>query len=166
MKLLMLPNFMRRNHALLQINHLQSQGYEVRAAVASRTDEPAWAKICMDHLVVADENGHGGEEEEITTSTTTSMPPMTTTRTTTTTTTLADCFEDRIEISYGSKVGHLQRLRQKTGVAWNEMCFFDNEFGNIRDVSRSCPDVKCIYTPDGMTHAAWEEAKAHFGISL
>ena len=81
-------------------------------------------------------------------------------------TTLMDCFEDRIEISYGNKVGHLQRLKHRTGVQWNEMCFFDNERGNIRDVSRSCPDVKCIYTPDGMTQQAWDEAKAHFGISL
>ncbi|KAL7576882.1 hypothetical protein ACA910_006648 [Epithemia clementina (nom. ined.)] len=127
------------NNALVEINRLRRQGHDIRSAVASKTDEPSWARICMDHLVV----GTGNDE-----------------------TTLAECFEDRVEIGYGSKSGHLQRLQKQTGVPWNEMCFFDNEWGNIRDVLRSCPGVKCIYTPDGMTQKAWEEAKAHFGISL
>mmetsp|Transcript_12249 Transcript_12249/g.33970 ORF Transcript_12249/g.33970 Transcript_12249/m.33970 type:complete len:188 (-) Transcript_12249:113-676(-) len=104
---------------------------QVEAAVASKTDEPRWAKVCMEELVI----------DEVKT-------------------TLADCFGDRIEISYGSKVNHLKRLQRKTGVAFADMCFFDNEQGNIRDVSGALPDVKCYYTPDGMTQQAWEQAKS------
>ena len=78
---------------------------------------------------------------------------------------LKECFEDHlIEISYGSKVGHIQRLHKKTGIPYEEMAFFDNENWNIRDVSKSLPQVKCYYTPDGMTRKAWDEAKKHFGL--
>ena len=78
---------------------------------------------------------------------------------------LKDCFETHlVEISYGSKANHLQRLHSKTGVPYNEICFFDNEHWNIHDVSNSLPDVKCFYTPNGMTKQAWDEAKAAFGL--
>lgn len=113
---------------------MKKEGYDIKAAVASRTDEPQWARTCMEHLVIADGS------------------------------TLQHCFGNFVEINYGSKVGHIQSLHQKTGIPFEEMCFFDNEFWNIQDVSKSLP-VKCIYTPDGMTLSAWEEAKAAFGLS-
>ena len=28
------------------------EGRDIRAAVASKTDEPQWARICLDHLVL------------------------------------------------------------------------------------------------------------------
>jgi magnesium-dependent phosphatase 1 len=124
------------NHALSEIQRMKNEGHDIQAAVASKTDEPQWARICMDHLVLED-----GQ------------------------TTLADCFGHRVQISYGSKVRHLQTLHSMTGVPLEEICFFDNEHGNIRDVSRSLPAVKCFYTPDGMTQQAWEQAKAEFGMS-
>lgn len=121
--------------ALTDIKRMQSQNIEIRAAVASRTDEPRWATVCMDYLVLEDGS------------------------------TLASCFENRVEISYGSKVEHITRLAKKTGVEFSQMSFFDNEYSNIKDVSRKLPKVKCYYTPSGMTEAIWEQAKADFGMS-
>jgi len=122
-----------RNHALCEINRMNNNGHDIKVAVASRTDEPDWARICMDHLVIDDGS------------------------------ILKDVFGDLVEISYGSKVGHIKRLHHQTGIPFEEMCFFDNEYWNIEDVSRSLP-VKCIYTPDGMTRQAWEQAKAEFDL--
>lgn len=120
---------------MADINRLKAQGHGIRAAVATRTDEPRWARICLEHLVIED----GAV--------------------------LGDCFEDHlIEISGGSKTRHLQRLHAKTGIAYKDMCFFDNEQWNILDVSRELPDVTCVYTPDGMTKQAWEKAKKDFGL--
>jgi magnesium-dependent phosphatase 1 len=114
---------------------MRREGHDIRAAVASRTDEPKWARNCMDHLVIQDGK------------------------------TIAECFEhDLIEIAYGDKTEHLQRLHKTTGIPYESMCFFDNEHSNIKTVSRSLPAVKCIYTPDGMTRQHWESAKAEFGL--
>ena len=122
-----------RNNALCEIKRLNNDGHDIKVAVASKTDEPSWAQICMDHMVIDDGS------------------------------ILKDVFGDLVEISYGSKVGHIKRLNHKTGIPFEEMCFFDNEYWNIQDVSRALP-VKCIYTPDGMTRQAWEQAKAEFGL--
>lgn len=122
--------------ALSEIQRMQSEGQDIQAAVASKTDEPSWARICMENLVLDDG-----------------------------TTTLSEIFGYRVEISYGSKVRHIERLHSKTGVPYDQMAFFDNEYGNISAVSGALPDVKCFYTPNGMTSDAWEEAKSAFGLS-
>jgi magnesium-dependent phosphatase 1 len=83
---------------LLDSNRLRSEGREIKAAVASRTDEPDWAKFCMDHLVVEDG------------------------------TTPTSCFGNLVEISYNNKTHHFRRLHQKTGIPFENMVFFDNEF--------------------------------------
>lgn len=115
---------------------------ELQAAIASRTDEPSWAQICLDHLVVGD----GDDPDKWIT--------------------LKDCFPSQLrEISKENKSRHLSRLHATTGIPYDQMCFFDNEHWNIEQVSQSLPDVKCYYTPDGMTRQAWDQAKADFGIS-
>jgi magnesium-dependent phosphatase 1 len=125
---------------LTEIHRLNQEGHDIRAAVASKTDEPNWARICMDHLVI-----DAGEKSG--------------------TITIADCFEHHlIEISYGSKAGHIERLHRKTGIPYEQMAFFDNEHWNIKDVSRALPAVKCFHTPHGMTRQAWEEAMSMFGM--
>jgi hypothetical protein len=87
-----------RNFALAEINRLNQEGHDIRAAVASKTDEPNWARICMNHLVIDEER----------------------------TITIADCFEHNlIEISYGSKAGHIERLHRKTGIPYEQMAFFE-----------------------------------------
>jgi magnesium-dependent phosphatase 1 len=119
---------------LNEIEKMKSMGFDIQAAVASKTDEPSWARICLAHLVIDDKG-----------------------------TTLGSCFKDgMVEISYGSKTHHFRRLHQKTGIPYEQMVFFDNEYGNIRDVSTL--GVKCYYTPDGMMREDWEKAKAAFGI--
>ena len=107
-----------RLHALTHIQNMKADGHPIQAAVASRTDEPRWARICMDHLVLGDGS-----------------------------TTLSDVFGDFVEINYGSKIGHIERLHRKSGIALEEMAFFDNERWNIQDVQAGLP-VKCYYTPE------------------
>lgn len=124
-----------RNYALTEIKRLQADGMDIQAAVASKTDEPEWAKICMEYMAIDDGSS------------------------------LASCFGSRVEISYGSKVGHITRLHKQTGVPFHQIAFFDNEYGNIRAVATALPQVKCYYTRDGMTREAWETAKVDFGLN-
>lgn len=128
-----MQSFDGASYALTEINQLRTQGYDIRAAVASKTDEPQWAKKCLKHLIIEDGS------------------------------TLESCFgRDMVEISYGNKSEHFQRLHEKTGIPYEEMSFFDNESWSIQSVSKL--GVKCFHTPDGMTRTAWEEAKKHFDL--
>ncbi|XP_029808579.1 magnesium-dependent phosphatase 1 isoform X2 [Suricata suricatta] len=68
------------------------------------------------------------------------------------------------EIYPGSKVTHFERLRQKTGVVFSQMIFFDDEKRNILDVSKL--GVTCIHVQNGMnlqtlTQGLETFAKAH-----
>jgi magnesium-dependent phosphatase 1 len=95
------------SHALQEINRLRQEGHDISAAVASRTDEPKWAHICLKHLQLSDG------------------------------TTLHQCFEDRIVIDcMHDKQYHLKRLQGMTGIKYEEMCFFDNEHWNITCVQK------------------------------
>lgn len=119
------------SHALSEINKMKRDDHPIQAAIASRTDEPAWARKCMGWLTAADG------------------------------TPLSSCF-DHVEISYADKRRHFESLHRKTGIPYEQMCFFDNEHGNIRSVSKL--GVKCLYTPDGMTREAWREALGMFDM--
>ena len=77
-------------------------------------------------------------------------------------TTLSKCFGSLVEIAFENKKYHFRRLQKKTGVPYEQMVFFDNEYGNIRSVGTL--GVKCIYTPDGMKQEHWEEAKKIVGL--
>jgi magnesium-dependent phosphatase 1 len=124
---------------------MRGEGLAIRAAVASRTDEPEWARFCMDLLVVGleEESGDGAVVAS-------------------TSTTLSACFGELVEIHFDNKKHHFHRLHKSTGVPYDEMVFFDNEYGNIRTVSSL--GVTCIYTPDGMERKHWDEAKRAFGL--
>mmetsp|Transcript_19655 Transcript_19655/g.24238 ORF Transcript_19655/g.24238 Transcript_19655/m.24238 type:complete len:178 (-) Transcript_19655:111-644(-) len=76
---------------------------------------------------------------------------------------LTACF-DHVEIGFDDKKWHFQRLKQKTGIDYEHMVFFDNEMRNIRSVREL--NVKCVYTPDGMTKEAWHEALEQFNMDL
>ena len=125
----------QRSHALSEINRLKKEkNLPIQAAISSRKDEPSWAKKCMEWLVVDDG------------------------------TSLNRCFhKNLIEISYSDKARHFESLHRKTGIPFDQMCFFDNEHWNIRGVSQL--GVKCFHTPDGMTVEAWNSALDAFGIT-
>ncbi len=76
------------------------------AAIASRSDEPAWARECLAKFEV--------------------KPGVA----------MADVVPERLtEIYKGSKVRHLQELQRKTNVPFSRTCFFDDDPSNVADVS-------------------------------
>jgi hypothetical protein len=83
--------FSGASYALADINSLQARGVNVKAAVASCTDEPLWARRCMDYLVAEDNS------------------------------TLSQCFGNLVEISYGNKTNHFRRLHEKTEISFENM---------------------------------------------
>jgi magnesium-dependent phosphatase 1 len=108
---------------------MKQNGVGIQVAVASRTDEPDWAGICMKYMVV-----HDG-------------------------TTLQSCF-DHVEIMYDDKKVHFKNLHYKTGIPYESMAFFDNEYWNITSVATL--GVRCFYTPDGMKRKDWDDALKEF----
>jgi magnesium-dependent phosphatase 1 len=130
------------SYALTEINNFrENNDHDIQVAVASRTDEPKWAQKCMDWLTIDDDDDDddnvGGK-------------------------TLTACI-DHIEIGFSDKKWHFQRLKEKTGIEFESMAFFDNEMRNIQSVQEL--GVKCFYTPDGMTRESWHEAKEVFGLN-
>ena len=72
---------------------------------------------------------------------------------------LGDCFDAR-EITKESKSSHFRRLREKYSCTYEEMMFFDNEYGNCREISSL--GVTVAFSPDGVTGDVWAEAVAAF----
>ena len=72
---------------------------------------------------------------------------------------LGDCFDAR-EITKESKSSHFRRLKEKYSCAYEEMLFFDNEYGNCREISQL--GVTVAFSPDGVTGDVWAEAVAAF----
>lgn len=63
---------------------------------------------------------------------------------------------DLWEIYPADKTKHFNSLRQRTGIPFEEMVFFDNERRNLVDVKQL--GVHTVYTPNGMTWKAWTKA--------
>lgn len=123
------------SHALSEINRMRKDGnVDLQVAISSRTDEPSWAYQLMKWLVAAD-----------------GQP-------------LSKCFDPNlIEISYADKARHFESLNRKTGVPYEKMVFFDNEYWNVQSVGQL--GVKCYHTPNGMTREDWERCLEDFGIN-
>ena len=120
------------SHALSEINRMKKD-WPLQVAISSRTDEPSWAFQLMKWLVASDG------------------------------TPLSKCFDENlIEISYMDKSKHFESLNRKTGIPFDQMAFFDNEYWNIKSVSSL--GVKCYHTPDGMTKEAWIQALEDFNM--
>ena len=49
---------------------------------------------------------------------------------------------------------HFEQLQRDTGISYKDMIFFDNESGNIDNVSKL--GVTAVYAPKGMTQEVWE----------
>ena len=72
---------------------------------------------------------------------------------------LGDCFDAR-EITKESKSSHFRRLKERYACDYEEMLFFDNEYGNCREISQL--GVTVAFSPDGVTGDVWAEAVAAF----
>ena len=70
---------------------------------------------------------------------------------------------DLIEIYYGTKQNHLRTIASKTGIALEEMIFFDNQIDNCRDVADI--GVTVAYTPNGVTKEVFDAVLAAFPSS-
>jgi len=80
-------------------------GESLLVGVASRSDEPSWARECLRKFLVS--------------------PGVT----------MMDVVtEERCEIYKGSKRDHFAALKRKTGIPYERMCFFDDDPHNISDV--------------------------------
>ncbi|KAJ1403576.1 magnesium-dependent phosphatase-1 [Ochromonadaceae sp. CCMP2298] len=63
---------------------------------------------------------------------------------------------DSSQIFKANKQVHFAKLKsQYPSIDFSEMLFFDNEMGNVRNVAKL--GVRCVYCPEGITEAAWEE---------
>ena len=72
---------------------------------------------------------------------------------------LGDCFDAR-EITKESKSSHFRRLKEKYACDYEDMLFFDNEYGNCREISQL--GVTVAFSPDGVTGDVWADALAAF----
>uniref|UniRef100_A0A7S4HGM3 Magnesium-dependent phosphatase-1 n=1 Tax=Prymnesium polylepis TaxID=72548 RepID=A0A7S4HGM3_9EUKA len=104
----------------------------VVVAVASKTDEPEWARECMQKFEVGP-TGSGIVIE--------------------------DCI-DVEDIDGGNKQGHFKRIAERTGIELEDMIFFDNERGNCLDVAQL--GVTVAWVPEGVTAGAWDESIERF----
>ena len=104
---------------------------ETRVGVASSCDEPSWARECIRQICIGDKFK------------------------------LKDIFDPNLtEIYKGSKSGHLNQISKKSGVALDQIMFFDNEWGNCQTVAKV--GVSVVYTPKGVTKQLFEEALLNF----
>ena len=49
---------------------------------------------------------------------------------------------------------HLQKIKQESGIEYEDMLFFDNEVWNLRDVEHL--GVTCVHTPNGLSMKDFE----------
>ena len=110
--------------------HTDPRFAATKVAWVSCCDEPRWAAECLDKFTTSD-----------------GVTP------------LSQCAHSS-QIYKHNKQVHFQRLKEEfDGIEFEQMLFFDNELGNIRNVSKI--GVKCVHSPDGLTMEAWEQ-----GLSL
>eukprot|EP00035_Acanthoeca_spectabilis_P012072 m.213491 g.213491 ORF g.213491 m.213491 type:complete len:190 (+) comp15522_c0_seq5:2240-2809(+) len=105
---------------------------ETEIAIASCCDEPSWAEEILRKFRI----GPAAEVEAG------SAPTM-------------NELVAYKQIHKGSKKTHLKEIAKESGVALDEMVFFDDQSGNIRDVSSI--GVLSIRTPDGIESSHWEQ---------
>lgn len=116
--------------SILDELHTDPKWKDTRVAWVSCTDEPSWAAECLRKL-----------------KTSSGIP-------------IGDVVDSE-QIFKANKKVHFERLRKLyPDIPFEEMIFFDNEFGNIKSVSSL--GVKSVYCPDGMLQSVWEEGLALF----
>ncbi|KAF1778410.1 Magnesium-dependent phosphatase-1, eukaryotic type [Phytophthora cactorum] len=48
---------------------------------------------------------------------------------------------------------HFEQLKKDSGIPYEDMLFFDNEYGNVHDIQKL--GVTCAYCPQGLTEGSW-----------
>lgn len=105
--------------------------HQQRLAISSRTDVPKWAIELLGKFTLPKSRM-----------------------------TLKEAITGPWEISSDSKTVHFQRLAKATGIALQDMVFFDNELGNCRSIAKL--GVTVGYCPDGIKRAIWINTMAAF----
>lgn len=101
-------------------------------AMASRTTEPQWAKTCM-RLMDLDLSSRKVSLQSVV---------------------------DYEAIYPRNKRVHFEQLKKDSGVEYEDMLFFDNEYSNIVDVGRL--GVVCAYCPRGLSEGSWLQGMEAF----
>jgi magnesium-dependent phosphatase 1 len=115
---------------------------DVQIGISSRTDEPDWARELLTKFKVVslgeDINFQGRDENEEFVY-------------------LENIFNGPIEIAKDSKVDpnvdHFRRISLECGIDYEDILFFDNEYGNCQSVASL--GVSVVYCPDGVTREVW-----------
>ncbi|GMF38781.1 unnamed protein product [Phytophthora lilii] len=106
------------------------QFQDTKVAIASRTAEIEAARECMGLLEVSIKKP--GSAAEVKT---------------------LESIASFVEIYPSSKVAHFQKFVQESGVPYEDMLFFDDEYRNVLDIKRL--GVTCQYCRDGLTWTSW-----------
>jgi magnesium-dependent phosphatase 1 len=70
-----------------------------------------------------------------------------------------------VQVFYAyDKIGHFENIRKETGIAYEDMLFFDDCIwgDNVGDVETGCPGVVGVRTPKGLTVEAWKHGLQRF----
>lgn len=141
-------------HSVLSVLETQPQFADTAVAVASSTTEPQWAKTCMRlmdvHVSSQPTARREAEEEEEEADGHTTKKAL-------------QSIIDYEAIYPRNKQVHFKQLQKDSGVAYEDMLFFDNEYGNIANVGRL--GVVCCYCPHGLSDGAWIQGMEAFQLA-
>ncbi|KAG3184188.1 hypothetical protein PC128_g13871 [Phytophthora cactorum] len=141
-------------HTVLSILETDPQFRDTtEVAVASRTTEPKWAKTCMRLMDVdigdvsskdmkeeeSEESEENDDEEEKKS---------------------LLSIVDYEAIYPRNKRVHFEQLKKDSGIPYEDMLFFDNEYGNVHDIQKL--GVTCAYCPQGLTEGSWIQGMEEF----
>ncbi|CAB4435888.1 unnamed protein product [Rhizophagus irregularis] len=119
-------------------------------AVASRTQEPEWARKVLSIMPFPENEDEESVKLSVTNGSSSKVINYNT---------LADVI-DYSEIYPSSKVNHFSSLHAITGIPYDEMIFFDDEMRN-KEVNYKL-GVHFVYVPDGMTYELFLSAIKEF----
>lgn len=145
-------------HTVLSILETDPQFRDTtEVAVASRTTEPKWAKTCM-RLMDVDIGGVSSkgdkEEEDEETEENDKEEGEGVEKTS------LQSIVDYEAIYPRNKRVHFEQLKKDSGIPYEEMLFFDNEYGNVHDIQKI--GVTCAYCPQGLTEGSWIQGMEAF----
>ncbi|KAF0717282.1 Aste57867_2390 [Aphanomyces stellatus] len=135
-------------HPILHEIALSPAFADTQVAVASRTEYPEWARECLGLILV---RFHTMSEEE--------KGQLRRRQLDASAESLANLVHLQAIYPTNKRV-HFKQLRDESGVDFDEMLFFDNEYGNIRDISSI--GVTSVYCPNGMTLDVWRQGMVEF----